>query len=307
MKQYLDLLKDILENGNEREDRTGVGTISVFGRQIRFNMKDGFPAVTSKKLAWKSVVSELLWFLEGSTNEHRLAEIRNEKPYNELTEKERKTIWTLNAENQGVALGYKDGELGPVYGKQWCKWKKTIIEPMRDFFASFCGNTFRTVEINQIENIIKEIKENPTSRRLLVSAWNVAELDEMALPPCHYSFQFYVDGDKLSLMWNQRSIDSACGLPFNIASYGLLLHIIAYMTNKIPYELIGNLGDCHIYKNHIEGVKEQIKRIPHKLPTLKLPEVHCTDLNSYLEQVKTSDFVLENYEHEPKIVYPMAV
>lgn len=307
MKQYLDLLKDILENGNEREDRTGVGTISVFGRQIRFNMKDGFPAVTSKKLAWKSVVSELLWFLEGSTNEHRLAEIRNEKPYNELTEKERKTIWTLNAENQGVALGYKDGELGPVYGKQWCKWKKTIIEPMRDFFASFCGNTFRTVEINQIENIIKEIKENPTSRRLLVSAWNVAELDEMALPPCHYSFQFYVDGDKLSLMWNQRSIDSACGLPFNIASYGLLLHIIAYMTNKIPYELIGNLGDCHIYKNHIEGVKEQIKRTPHKLPTLKLPEVHCTDLNSYLEQVKTSDFVLENYEHEPKIVYPMAV
>jgi thymidylate synthase len=307
MKQYLDLLKDILENGNEREDRTGIGTISVFGRQIRFNMKDGFPAVTTKKLAWKSVVSELLWFLEGSTNEHRLAEIRNEKPYNELSEKERKTIWTLNAENQGVALGYKDGELGPVYGKQWCKWKKIIIEPMRDFFASFCGNTFRSVEINQIENIIKEIKENPTSRRLLVSAWNVAELDEMALPPCHYAFQFYVEGDKLSLMWNQRSVDSACGLPFNIASYGLLLHIIAKLTNKIPHELIGNLGDCHIYKNHIDSVREQIKRTPHKLPTLKLPEVHCADLNSYLEQVKTSDFILENYEHEPKIVYPMAI
>jgi thymidylate synthase len=307
MKQYLDLLKDILENGNEREDRTGIGTISVFGRQIRFNMKDGFPAVTSKKLAWKSVVSELLWFLEGSTNEHRLAEIRNEKPYNELSEKERKTIWTLNAENQGVALGYKDGELGPVYGKQWCKWKKIIIEPMRDFFASFCGNTFRSVEINQIENIIKEIKENPTSRRLLVSAWNVAELDEMALPPCHYAFQFYVEGDRLSLMWNQRSVDSACGLPFNIASYGLLLHIIAKLTNKIPHELIGNLGDCHIYKNHIDSVREQIKRTPHKLPTLKLPEVHCADLNSYLEQVKTSDFILENYEHEPKIVYPMAI
>lgn len=307
MKQYLDLLKDILENGNEREDRTGVGTISVFGRQIRFDMQKGFPIVTTKTVFFRSVVSELLWFLEGSTNEHRLAEIRNEKPYNELTEKERKTIWTLNAENQGVALGYKDGELGPVYGKQWTKWKKIIIEPMRDFFASFCGNTFRTVEINQIENIIKEIKENPTSRRLLVSAWNVAELDEMALPPCHYSFQFYVDGDKLSLMWNQRSIDSACGLPFNIASYALLLHIVAYMTNKIPYELIGNLGDCHIYKNHIEGVKEQIKRIPHKLPTLKLPEVYCTDLDSYLKQVKTSDFVLENYEHDSKIVYPMAV
>lgn len=308
MKQYLDLLKDILENGNEREDRTGVGTISVFGRQIRFDMQKGFPVVTSKKLAWKSVVSELLWFLEGSTNEHRLAEIRNEKPYNELTEKERKTIWTLNAENQGVALGYKDGELGPVYGKQWTKWKKIIIEPMRDFFASFCGNTFRTVEINQIENIIKEIKENPTSRRLLVSAWNVAELDEMALPPCHYSFQFYVDGDKLSLMWNQRSIDSACGLPFNIASYGLLLHIIAKLTNKIPHELIGNLGDCHIYKNHIEGVKEQIKRTPHNLPTLKLPDIDWNrGIDEILKQVKTSDFVLENYEHDSKIVYPMAV
>lgn len=307
MKQYLELLEDILENGNEREDRTGVGTISVFGRQIRFNMNDGFPAVTTKKLAWKSVVSELIWFLEGSTNEHRLAEIRNEKPYNELTEKERKTIWTLNAENQGVALGYKDGELGPIYGKQWCKWKKIIIEPMRDFFASFCGTTFRNIEINQIENIIKEIKENPTSRRLLVSAWNVAELDEMALPPCHYSFQFYVDGDKLSLMWNQRSVDSACGLPFNIASYGLLLHIIAKLTNKIPHELIGNLGDCHIYKNHIDGVREQIKRTPHELPTLKLPEVHCSNLESYLEQVKTSDFILENYQHEPKIVYSMAI
>lgn len=170
MKQYLDLLKDILENGNEREDRTGVGTISVFGRQIRFDMQKGFPIVTTKTVFFRSVVSELLWFLEGSTNEHRLAEIRNEKPYNELTEKERKTIWTLNAENQGVALGYKDGELGPVYGKQWTKWKKIIIEPMRDFFASFCGNTFRTEEINQIENIIKEIKENPTSRRMLVSA-----------------------------------------------------------------------------------------------------------------------------------------
>ena len=308
MKQYLDLLKDILENGNEREDRTGVGTISVFGRQIRFDMQKGFPIVTTKTVFFRSVVSELLWFLEGSTNEHRLAEIRNEKPYNELTEKERKTIWTLNAENQGVALGYKDGELGPVYGKQWCKWKKIIIEPMRDFFASFCGNTFRTVEINQIENIIKEIKENPTSRRLLVSAWNVAELDEMELPPCHYSFQFYVDGDKLSLMWNQRSIDSACGLPFNVASYGLLLHIIAKLTNKIPHELIGNLGDCHIYKNHIDGVRAQIKRTPHKLPTLKLPDIDWNrGIDEILKQVKTSDFVLENYEHDPKIVYPMAV
>ena len=141
----------------------------------------------------------------------------------------------------------------------------------------------------------------------MVNAWNVGELDIMALPPCHYGFQFYVDGDKLSLMWNQRSVDSACGLPFNISSYALLLHIIAYMTNKIPYELIGNLGDCHIYKNHIDGVREQIKRTPHKLPTLKLPEVYWSDLDSYLKQVKTSDFILENYEHEPAIIYPMAI
>ena len=287
MKQYLDLLKDILENGNEREDRTGVGTISVFGRQLRFKMSDGFPAVTTKSLAWKAVVSELLWFLEGSTSEHRLAELKNDgKLYSELTEKERKTIWTLNAENQGASLGYKNGELGPVYGKQWRNW----------------------LGFDQITTVINQIKNNPTSRRLMVNAWNVGELGIMALPPCHYGFQFYVDGDKLSLMWSQRSIDTACGLPFNIASYALLLHIIAYMTNKIPYELIGNLGDCHIYKNHIEGVKEQIKRTPHKLPTLKLPDIDWNrSIDEILKQVKTSDFVLENYEHDPKIVYPMAV
>ena len=287
MKQYLDLLKDILENGSEREDRTGVGTISVFGRQLRFKMSDGFPAVTTKSLAWRAVISELLWFLEGSTNEHRLAEIKNDnKPYSELTEKERKTIWTLNAENQGASLGYKDGELGPVYGSQWRKW----------------------LSFDQITTVINEIKNNPTSRRLLVNAWNVSELKNMSLPPCHYGFQFYVDGDKLSLMWSQRSVDSFLGLPFNIASYALLLHIIAYMTNKIPYELIGNLGDTHIYKNHIEQVKEQIKRTPHKLPTLKLPDIDWNrGIDEILKQVKTSDFVLENYEHDSTIKAPMAV
>ena len=294
MKQYLDLLKDILENGNEREDRTGVGTISVFGRQLRFKMSDGFPAVTTKTLFWRAVVSELLWFLEGSTNEHRLAELKNDgKPYSELTEKERKTIWTLNAENQGASLGYKNGELGPIYGKQWRNW---------------LGFDQIAIGFDQIATVINQIKNNPTSRRLMVNAWNVGELGIMALPPCHYGFQFYVDGDKLSLMWNQRSIDMACGLPFNIASYALLLHIIAYMTNKIPYELIGNLGDCHIYKNHIEGVKLQLMRTPHKLPTLKLPDIDWNrGIDEILKQVKTSDFVLENYEHDPKIVYPMAV
>lgn len=311
MKQYLDLLKDILENGNDRDDRTGVGTRSVFGRQIRFNLSDGFPIVTTKKVFFRSVVSELLWMLEGSTSEHRLAEIKNDnKPYSELTEKERKTIWTANAENQGVALGYKDGELGRIYGALWRKWLTPFLTQIEKTYCTgetFVETFYDVTYIDQISKAIEQIKNDPTSRRIMVNAWSAGELEKQALPPCHYGFQFYVEGNKLSLMWNQRSIDMACGLPFDIASYALLLHIIAYMTNKIPYELIGNLGDCHIYKNHIDGVKEQIKRTPHKLPTLKMPEVHWSDLDSYLKQVKTSDFVLENYEHDPKIIYPMAV
>ena len=309
MKNYLELLTDVLNNGEERDDRTGIGTVSVFGRQLRFKMKDGFPAVTTKKLAWRSVVSELLWFLEGSTNEHRLAEIKNDnKPYDQLTEKEKKTIWTLNSENQGKSLGYGNGELGPIYGYNWRHWKALAGNGHSKFGKTI---TYVIQEFDQLTNVINEIKNNPHSRRLLVSAWNVPELENMALPPCHYSFQFYVSGPEnqyLSLMWNQRSIDCACGLPFNIASYALLLNIIAKMTNKIPYELIGNLGDCHIYKNHIEGVREQIKRIPHKLPTLKLPDIDWNrDIDDILKSVKTSDFKLENYEHDPKIIYPMAV
>lgn len=297
MKQYLDLLKDILENGTEREDRTGVGTISVFGRQIRFDLTKGFPAVTTKSLAWKAVVSELLWFLEGSTNEHRLAELKNDgKPYTELSEKERKTIWTLNAENQGKQLGYKDGELGPVYGKQWRSW----------LIGDNHGSEYN---VDQITTIINQIKCNPTSRRIMVNAWNVGELDIMALPPCHYGFQFYVDDDKLSLMFNMRSTDEFLGAPFNIASYALLLHIIAKMTGKIPYELIGNFGDAHIYKNHLEQVREQIKRSPHKLPTLKMPDLDYQNMNidEVLKSVKTSDFILENYEHDGVLKAPMAI
>lgn len=310
MKQYLDLLKDILENGNDRDDRTGIGTLSVFGRQIRFDMQKGFPIVTTKKVFFRSVVSELLWFLEGSTNEHRLAEIKNDnKPYSELTEKERKTIWTLNSENQGKNLGYSSGELGPIYGYNWRHWKALAGNGHSKFGKTI---TYAIQEFDQLTNVIDEIKNNPHSRRLLVNSWNVPELENMALPPCHYSFQFYVSGSEnqyLSLMWNQRSIDSCTGLPFNIASYALLLNIIAKMTGKIPLELIGNFGDTHIYKNHIEGAKEQIKRIPHKLPQLKMPELDYQNmtLDEILKSVKTSDFVLENYEHDPKIVYPMAV
>lgn len=314
MRQYLDLLQDVLDNGTERDDRTGVGTIATFGRQIRFNMADGFPAVTTKALAWKAVVSELLWFLEGSTNEHRLAEIKNDnKPYAELTEKERKTIWTANYENQGKALGYTDGELGRIYGSQWVSFRG--ITESRDETADrhnayYNGrNTwYHLIEVNQVKNVINEIKNNPNSRRLVVSAWNPVDLPTMALQPCHYAFQFYVDGDKLSLMYNMRSNDLFLGCPFNIASYALLLHIVAKITGKIPHELIASLGDCHIYKNHIEQVKEQLTRKPHKLPQLELPaNADYSNIDLFLKSVKTSDFKLLDYEHDGKLTAPMAV
>ena len=310
MKNYLELLTDVLNNGEERDDRTGVGTISVFGRQLRFNLKDGFPAVTTKSLMWRSVVSELLWFLEGSTNEHRLAEIKNDnKPYDQLTESEKKTIWTLNSENQGKSLGLSNGELGPIYGYNWRHWKALAGKGHSKLGKTI---TYAIQEFDQLTNVINEIKNNPHSRRLLVSAWNVPELENMALPPCHYSFQFYVSGSEnqyLSLMWNQRSIDSFIGLPFNIASYALLLNIIAKMTGKIPLELIGNFGDTHIYKNHIDVVKEQLKRTPHKLPTLKMPDLDYQNmsLDEILKSVKTSDFILENYVHDDTLKAPMAV
>ena len=310
MKNYLELLTDVLNNGEERDDRTGVGTISVFGRQLRFNLKDGFPAVTTKTLSFNSVVSELLWFLEGSTNEHRLAEIKNDnKPYDQLTEKEKKTIWTLNSENQGKSLGLSNGELGPIYGYNWRHWKA-----LKGSGHSKCGKTvtYLIEEFDQLNNVINEIRTNPHSRRLLVNSWNVPELENMALPPCHYSFQFYVSGSEnqyLSLLWNQRSIDSFIGLPFNIASYALLLNIIAKMTGKIPLELIGNFGDTHIYKNHIDVVKEQLKRTPHKLPTLKMPDLDYQNmsLDEILKLVKSSDFKLENYVHDDTLKAQMAV
>ena len=313
MRQYLDLLQDVLDNGTVRDDRTGVGTISVFGRQLRFNMADGFPAVTTKSLAWRSVVSELLWFLEGSTNEHRLAEIKNDnKPYAELTEKERRTIWTANFNAQGVQLGYKDGELGRIYGCQWRGFRgvKEIKDPMYNQDGSIHGYNvyYQTIEVDQVKNVIEQIKHNPVSRRLVVSAWNPAELDIATLPPCHYSYQFSVDGDKLSLMYQMRSNDLFLGCPFNIASYALLLHIVARITNKVPHELIASLGDCHIYKNHIEQVKEQLSRTPHKLPQLELPaNTDYSDIDSFLKSVKTSDFKLLNYEHDGKLTAPMAV
>ena len=314
MRQYLDLLQDVLENGSVRDDRTGVGTISVFGRQIRFNMADGFPAVTTKALAFRSVISELLWFLEGSTNEHRLAEIKNDnKPYAELSEKERKTIWTANFNAQGVQLGYKDGELGRIYGSQW-RGFRGLTEAREETanghnaYQNSRNMCYHLIEVDQVQNVIEQIKHNPVSRRLVVSAWNPVDLPTMSLAPCHFSYQFDVDGDKLSLMWNQRSVDCGTGLPFNIASYALLLHIVARMTGKIPHELIGSLGNTHIYKNHIEQVKEQLSRTPHKLPQLELPSnADYSNIDSFSKSVKTSDFKLLNYEHDAPLKYPMAV
>lgn len=310
MKQYLDLLKDILEHGSERDDRTGVGTLSVFGRQIRFDMQKGFPIVTTKKVFFSSVVSELLWFLEGSTNEHRLAEIKNDnKPYDQLTYKEKHTIWTDNFDKQGRDLGYTDGELGPVYGSQWRHFVSAVEVRDRLSGSEHLYNVYYQPRVvDQITDVIEQIKTNPSSRRLLVSAWNAGVIDQMSLPPCHYSFQFYVDGDKLSLMYQMRSNDLFLGCPFNIASYALLLHIVAKITGKIPHELVASLGDCHIYKNHIEQVKEQLTRTPHKLPQLELPEhTDYSNIDSFLKSVKTSDFKLLNYEHDGAIKAPMAV
>lgn len=315
MKQYLDLLRQIMSEGTERKDRTGVGTISVFGRQIRFDMRNGFPAVTTKALAWRSVVSELLWFLEGSANEHRLAEIKNDnKPYAELSEKERRTIWTANYEKQGRDLGFKNGFLGRIYGKQWRDFNGIVYTDEEN--GLFADKKIRwakekKITVDQITEVINGIKNDPWSRRLLVSAWNPAELEYMALMPCHYAFQFYVSGERgeyLSLMWNQRSADCAIGIPFNIASYGLLLCIIARITGKKPLHLIGSLGDCHIYLNHLDGVIEQLQRTPKKLPELILPEkADYSDINGFLKSVKTSDFVLKGYEHCPAIKFEMAV
>ncbi|MFA5490069.1 MAG: thymidylate synthase, partial [Candidimonas sp.] len=245
MKSYLALLERILKNGNDRTDRTGVGTRSLFVETLRFDLKEGFPAVTTKKLAWKSVVSELLWFLEGSTDERRLAEIRFGKNRDDLIDKT--TIWTANADKQGKDLGYENTntvkQLGPVYGKQW-----------RDFGG-----------IDQISKVINQIKSDPYNRRHIVSAWNATEIDHMALPPCHMIFQFYVSDKNLSCHILMRSTDAYLGLPFNIASYALLTHMVAHVTDMDVGELVITCNDCHIYNNHVDQVHKQIKNDPFPL------------------------------------------
>ena len=281
MKQYLDALKQVLENGTDKQDRTGTGTKAIFGMQMRFNMKEGFPAITTKKLAWKSVVSELLWFIEGTGDERRLAEILHG-----TRDQDKKTIWTANAEaSYWKPKAHFPGDLGRVYGVQWRHWKN-----------------YEGMEIDQLAAAIKEIKEKPSSRRIIVNAWNPGELEQMALPPCHTFFQFFVVNNKLSLQMYQRSCDMFLGVPFNITSYSLLLHMISQVTNLEPYEFIHTLGDAHIYINHLEQVKEQLTRKPLPLPQLKLnPNI------KNIEDFKMEDIELADYQYHPTIKAPMAI
>jgi thymidylate synthase len=264
MKQYLNLLSDILEKGSEKPDRTGTGTISLFGYQMRFNLEDGFPLLTTKKLHLKSIVYELLWFLNGDTNVHYLQEhgVR---------------IWNEWAD--------PDGSLGHIYGYQWRSW------------PDYNGG-----HVDQIKDVIERIKTDPYSRRLIVNAWNVADLDNMNLPPCHMFFQFYVNDGRLSLQMYQRSADSFLGVPFNIASYALLLMMVAQVTGLKTGDFIHTIGDAHIYKNHIDQVKLQLSRTPRPLPTMKINP----DVKSIFD-FKYEDFELENYNPWPHISGDVAV
>ena len=324
---YLRLLKDILNNGIEKEDRTGTGTRSVFGRQIRHKMSNGFPLLTTKKMPFKTIVTELLWFLRGDTNIKYLVDNNCHiwdgdayKAYEKWYENMSKTTpfevpkkFTQDELIKAISLdewhAEQFGELGPIYGAQWRNWGE--------------------YEIDQLTNLISDLKNNPDSRRLMVTAWNPDDLSEMVLPPCHYGFQVYTRKTTreekitnpgkyraISLMWNQRSVDTFLGLPFNIASYGLLLTILAKEVNMIPDELIGNLGDVHLYSNHLNQAKEQITREP-----IKLPELYCLDeyhylmdeelvgpipFNEKIEQFRPDFFTMHNYESHPHIKAPLS-
>lgn len=291
---YLNLLQYILDNGIEARDRTGVGTISVFGTQTRFNLQKGFPLLTTKSVPWAAVVSELLWFIEGSGDERRLAEIRWGGERSELEGK--KTIWTENAE-----AGYwKDkakfpGDLGRVYGVQWRNWR-TPISTHGDGVLDAYKST------DQLVNLIEGIKKDPEGRRHLLTAWNPGELDRMALPPCHVLSQFYVRNGKLSCQLYIRSNDMFLGSPFNIASYSLLTMMIAQVCNLEPHEFILTIGDAHIYLNHLNQVKEQLSREPLDLPRVILnPEIDD------IEDFQMKDCILLDYDPHPAIKAPMAV
>jgi thymidylate synthase len=360
---YQNLLRDILENGVEKDTRNGK-TLSVFGRQIRHDMKLGFPLLTTKKMAWKTIVTELLWFLNGNTNIKYLVDnnchiwdgdayqayvsskahpldgkfgdtsvrkFNHMYPYEPILPKEE----FINKIKTDDKFADEYGDLGPVYGAQWRRWSKYSVSEVT--FKSGLYSAWRS-EVDQISKVINQLKTNPDDRGIMVSAWNVSDLDDMVLRPCHYSFQFYTrelsneervqylfyktDLSKLyliqpteeqlnkeniptraiSLMWNQRSCDFPLGIPANIMSYALLLMMIAKQVNMVPDELIGNLGDCHIYLNQIEGVKEQLTREPYTLPSVKLSDKIVNDLSEYTYQ----DIILENYQSHPKIYFPLS-
>lgn len=306
MKQYLDLLQDIRDNGDTQGDRTGTGTKSVFGRQVRYDLSEGFPAVTTKKLYFESVAHELLWFLKGSGNIEYLAQnnvhIWDEWPYRNYLEKNNQEVPEINGEEwrEGMkrfigrvatdhAFASEWGDLGPVYGVQWRRWPDG-----------------RGGEIDQIANAVDMIKNDPNSRRNIVNAWNVAEIDDIVeaggLPPCHTMFQFNVHGDKLNLHLYQRSADAFLGVPFNIASYALLQTMMAQVTDKKPGEFIHTMGDAHIYSNHMDQVDEQLPRKPLPLPRLELnPDVKDID------DFTIDDIKLVDYESHPPIKAPIAV
>jgi len=348
---YLRLLKDILNNGKEKDDRTGTGTISVFGRQIRHKMNQGFPLLTTKKMYWKGIVTELLWFLRGDTNIKYLVD--NDchiwdgdayKNYCKEFEKgnapgktalvqrvDGKSMTKKLSKEEFIAIIKTDdefakkwGELGPIYGKQWRSWKIIYDNNVSEWVGEGEDATPIYKVLNrddQISNLIEQLKTNPDSRRLMVNAWNVGELDQMTLPPCHYGFQVYTRElsmeekeewcrnnsnhmdcpmRTISLMWNQRSVDTFLGLPFNIASYGLLLEIIAKEVNMVPDELIGNLGDCHLYKNHIEQSKEQLTREPMGLSDVRLRNYE--NLESLLNTKDSMENIqLRDYDSHPRI------
>lgn len=282
MKQFKQLLQDVLENGEQSVDRTGVGTVRVFGRMLRFDLAKGFPATTSKKLAMTPVVAELLWFLSGSTNVDRLREIQHGKGSS------KKTIWDENYQNQAVSMGYTGGNLGPVYGKQW-----------RDFNG----------QIDQIENVIKALKTDietgSRGRRHIVTAWDPATVHLAALPPCHYSFQFFLSANnKLSIIFNMRSTDLFLGLPFNIASYALLCMIVAQIIGAELGEVVYSGADCHIYNNHLDQVNELLSNEEFPLPTLELPKF--SNLDECL-RYSVEDFKLVNYQSHGMIKAPMAI
>jgi thymidylate synthase len=264
MQQYLDLMRHVMENGVQKEDRTGVGTISVFGYQMRFDLARGFPLLTTKKMHLRSIIHELLWFLRGETNVRSL-------------QANGVTIWDEWADEAG--------ELGPVYGHQWRSW------------AAADGRS-----VDQIAQVVEQIRANPDSRRLIVSAWNVGQIDEMALPPCHCLFQFYVADGRLSCQLYQRSADIFLGVPFNIASYALLLQMMAQVTELGPGEFVHTFGDAHLYRNHLEQARLQLSRPPFPLPTMRLnPAVNSIFNYEY------SDFELQDYQSHPRIAAPIAV